>query len=455
MKTWTCYLCMSIFLVFLSCTKVDELSDDAEIVSFRITGVSEGVQLDQSNITVKNNEVLIPVEFGRKNFPLTIATEIGFSKTTDETKSVDARPLNLREFTFPDVYTSQKFYLIAASGKPHLAQIRLVDKLNAEILGFDVNLPDKDATVVRLRDNQVRIILKKSLGWPLTITPKIRKTPTARYRDYQEGDSFTFTSLADNEKHITLEADNGDERTWKILIVPSIENSDFERWINEGTKQVNIDPVPGEGLGWATANNSFVCGTRPVAHGNGKAAEMTTELQSIGFLGDLVTSATLFTGKFKINISALNNPAAMTHFGIPFVSKPQSVTVEAAYTAGKQLQQSVKNKNGIYELTNLTGVDTGRIWVKVLHWAGEGELKYHDWPVEGVTVLGEGEQLFDGSNTALRQWGTYTIPIKYDPLYQHLGATHFVMVMTSSRRGDFFIGAVGSKLTVDNVQINY
>lgn len=445
-------LVIAFSMLLAGCTKVSKLSDDAEIVSFKINSVSEGVELDTDQIVVNNNEVLIPLEYGRKNFPLTITAEIGFSGSTDETISADDQKLNLKEFVFKDVYATKEFYLIAESGTPHLARIKLVDKLNAEITDFDANLDDPDAVLVTMLNNNIRILLKKTLGWPLTITPTIKKTATAEYLNYQDGDSFTFTSIADNQKQITLLAENGDERVWNIQVVPLIENSDFELWKDEGTKSVNIDPIPGVGLGWATANNYFVQGTKPVAHGLGKAAQMTTELQGT-FLGDMIASGTIFTGRFEFNLSAVNNPPAMTYFGIPFVSKPRSISVDASYVAGKQLQQSVKESK--YKLYNLTGTDEGRIWVKVLHWAGEGNIDYHEKPVEGLTILGEGELIFDGKNTSFHDWKNYTIPIQYHSAYAHLNATHLAIVMTSSRRGDSFIGAVGSKLTVDNVVVNY
>lgn len=446
-------LVIAFSMLLAGCTKVSKLSDDAEIVSFKINSVSEGVELATDQIVVNNNEVLIPLEYGRKNFPLTITAEIGFSGSTDETISADGQKLNLKEFVFNDVYTAKEFYLIAESGTPHLARIKLVDKLNAEITDFDANLDDRDAVLVTMLNNNIRILLKKPLGWPLTITPVIKKTATAKYQGYEDGDKFTFTSIADNQKQITLLAENGDERVWNIQVVPLIQNSDFELWKDEGSKNVNVDPIPGVGLGWATANNYFVQGTKPVAHGVGKAAQMTTELQGT-FLGDMIASGTIFTGRFKFNLSAVNNPPAMTYFGIPFVSKPESISVDASYVAGKQLQQSVK-ENNVYKLYNLTGTDEGRIWVKVLHWAGEGDIDYHEKPVEGLTILGEGELIFDGKNTSFHDWKNYTIPIQYYSAYAHLNATHLAIVMTSSRRGDSFIGAVGSKLTVDNVVVNY
>lgn len=447
------------FLSTMSCTKVDELSDEATITSFKITQVSTGVEIDENNIildrTPKETTVSIPLLYGRKNFPLTLTADIQFSSTTDDKISVDENPLNLKEFTFHDVYTPYSFYMISESGKPHLATIMLLDNPNAEIQSFKTNLSD-DIVSVSIRDNNIRITLKKNVDWPLTIRPTIIKTESARYIDYKEGDPLIFESPADNIKYITLEAENKDTKTWNVQLVPSIENTDFELWINEGTKNINIDPTPGKGLGWATANNPFVAGTTPIEHNGGKAAQMTTGIQELGGigLGDLITAGTIFTGYFQMNISALNNPPAMTFFGIPFIIRPASISVDAKYVAGNKFQQSVK-EGSKYVIKDLNGVDQGRIWVKLLHWSGEGKLEYHDDPVKGLTVLGEGEMIFDGNNPSYRNWKNYTIPIDYNAAYKFLTPTHISIVMTSSRQGDYFIGAKGSTLTVDNLTINY
>lgn len=445
---------LPVICFFNSCDKVDKLSNEAEITAFSITEVSDGIVLDEDHISISDNVVTIPLEFGRKNFPMTISTKIQFSSTTGNVISTDEQALNLKSFTFDDIYSVHEFYLIAESGRPHLAKIKLEDKLNAEILEFNPNLPEGSASVVIWHSN-IRITLKKSMDWPLQMTPTIIKTQGSSYVNYSDGDALTFESPADNTKQIIIKADNGDEKIWNIQMLPSIENSDFELWINENdSKKINIDPVPGKGFGWATANNSFVQGTRPVVFNGGKAAQMTTELQSIGFIGDLITSGTIFTGYFKMNISALSNPPAMTYFGIPYILRPASVNFDAKYAAGNKLQQSVK-ENGIYKLQNLEGKDEGRMWVKLLYWEGEKDIDYHEKPVENLTILGEGEMIFEGKNEVLKNWNNYTVNIQYNPAYSHLQPTHIAIVFTSSRQGDRFIGAVGSMLTVDNVKINY
>ena len=448
-----------IFLLALgilsSCEKVSKLSDDARIASFTIIDQTEGIILDKEGITINDNVVTIPLEYGRKLFPLTIKANMKFSSTTDDVISVDETPLNLKEITFNEVYTPQTFYLISESGVPHLGKIVLKDKPNADITNFHITNYTEEKVGVTIHDNNIRINFKDEVSWPVTIEAEI--THNGQYKAGSATSPFTFSGPND-KKQITLIADdNQDERVWNIQVVPTIENSNFELWINEGTAKVNIDPTPGKGLGWATANNSFVYGTTPVPYQNGYAAQLQTSIQNLSGLGigELITAGTIFTGYFQINISALSNPPLMTYFGIPFIMRPKSISVDAKYEAGAKYQQSEKVGQNSYKIKDIAGVDQGRIWVELLRWEGKGELEYHGDPVDGLKVLGKGEMIFDGNNTALRNWNNYTIPVNYESRYKDLEPTHISIVMTSSRQGDLFIGAKGSTLTVDNVVVNF
>ena len=75
------YYWILLFAVGLfSCTKVSKLSDTAEIVSFTILDQTEGIILNKDEITITNNVVTIPLDYGRKLFPLTIKADIKFSR---------------------------------------------------------------------------------------------------------------------------------------------------------------------------------------------------------------------------------------------------------------------------------------------------------------------------------------------------------------------------------------
>jgi len=453
MRHYTTFMFLAGICLLFSCTKVDDLSDQANITSFQILHATTGVELDTHNITIQDNVVAIPLLSGRKHFPLTLSTAIQFSKTTDKVINTDGTLLDPEAFLFPDVYTEQEFYLIAESGMPHLAKIVLVDNPNAEITGFTLKNYSSDAVSINIRNNYIRIVFKQNITWPITLEPEITKTETAAFVDYKPGDTLVFSSPIDHTRTLTLRAENGDEKEWQVQIVSSIENSDFEQWINTGTSQINIDPIPGQGYGWSTANNTFVSGTTPVPYNGGYAAQIQTSIQDLSAigLGELITAGTLFTGYFKMNLN-LEDLRSMTYMGIPFAERPSSIGLDAKYVAGSKYQQSVK-KNTTYELTDISGVDEGCIWVEVLHYAKEKELEYHLQEMEGLTIIGRGEFIFQGSDKSLANWKTYTIPIQYSNTT--LQPTHIVIAMTSSRLGDYFIGAQGSTLTVDNVIINY
>lgn len=451
MQNYFTWISLTLVLITTGCTKVDSLSDSADIESIKITSVTDGVKIDMNTIRIQNNTVILPLDFGRKHFPLNITTEISLSSTTEDVIGVNEKSFDLRKFTFDNVYTAQSFYLIAESGVPHLWKIMLEDKKNAEIESFKVNeISLNHVKSISIRQNKVRISLTDKAVWPITILPEIQKTPSSTYKNYQDGAPLTFTKYNDI-KEITLVADNGDERVWQIEIAPLIENCDFELWIKD-----NIDPIPGHGFGWATANNSFVRGTSPISFKGGKAAQMKTSIQDLGFigLGKLIASGTLYTGYFSLNMQ-LDNPRSMTYFGVPFGDRPVSISVDAQYFAGKILQQSVKT-NGSYKLVDLTGVDEGHIWVELLYWAGQGDLKYHaQGTMANLTLLGRGEHVFHATDKGVAQWQNYTIPIQYDSQYNNLEPTHIAIVMSSSKNGDAFIGAVGSTLNADNVVINF
>lgn len=165
---------LSIIVVALfSCTKVSKLSDDAEIVSFSIQDQTEGIILNKDEIAISNNVVTIPLDYGRKLFPLTIKANIKFSSTTDDVISVDEKPLNLQEITFNDVYTPQTFYLISESRIPHLGQIILKDKPNADITNFHITNRTEKQVSVSIHDNNIRINFKEDFSWPVIIEAEI------------------------------------------------------------------------------------------------------------------------------------------------------------------------------------------------------------------------------------------------------------------------------------------
>ncbi len=446
-------LAFTAMLFITSCEKVSNLSDNADIKSFTVTShAPSDIQL--ADALLRNDSVFIPVVRGRNLFPLKIIADIKVSKTTDEIFGIDFKDT----LTFEEVNEVKEFYLIAKSGVSHKRYLIAKDIANAEITDFNIPAGQIENAVymgTTFREGEVRIKVMKDETWPVLITPDITITPGAYFGgSYKPGDTFTFNSY-DDVKTITVISNEGDPKIWNLRLTTIIENSDFELWgkfkdINPGAQ--TIDPIPGKGLGWATANNPYVQGTAPIPHGDGLAAEIKTTIRHLGFIGigDLVTAGTLYLGYFEFSLQ-LDKPRSMAYFGIPFTTTPRIAELEAKYQPGARLQQAVK-KGSRYELEDRGGTDAGHIWVELLHWAGEGPLAYHadsEIPLEGLTILGRGEHTFDHAH----DWKLVQIPINY--YNTTLKPTHIAILISSSKGGEKFLGAEGSVLCVDNVRLIY
>ena len=243
----------------------------------------------------------------------------------------------------------------------------------------------------------------------------------------------TYTiSLSDN-------ATGGGDYLEELFQIP---NSDFEQWINTNTNKVNLNPTSIEGNNyWCTANNYFVQGTLPASGPNGLCAQMTTK--KVDFVYRTIAAGTTFTGNFSSNVN-LDNPRQMTFFGSHFIKRPTSMTFRMNYKAGAQLQK-VENGNFV----NLSGKDRGQAWIQLLHYSGQGEMEYHKDPAANIQVVGNGELVIDDTNG----WVEATIDISYtDPTTI---PNYIAIVFTSSIRGDYFEGAPGSVLMIDDVRLNY
>lgn len=287
---------------------------------------------------------------------------------------------------------------------------------------------------------------------PLEIGPEITLSEGAIFTDFVENSNLTFNSVQE-EKTITVQAQNGTKKQWKVRLInkPQLPNSNLDLWV--GLPFVpNIDQRPGAGKGWHTANVlTIVKGTLPVDNlPYGKAAKISTGIMA-STKKNLITSGTLFLGKFIVDMNGLDKPRKMTHFGIPFEACPTHLELDAKYEPGAQLQQSTGD-NAPYTLVNLPGEDEGEVWIELLSWSGSGNIEYHAEESDpNITVLARGKYVFKGAS----DWNKITIEIEKTAHFDPSKVTHIAMAMASSRNGHYFIGAKGSTLTVDNIKLVY
>lgn len=389
------------------------------------------------------------------HFPL-IVTPIDVEVSSEATTNVGVMSFS----SMDDVYT----FKVSAGGidenwtvvlKPE-PTIRTEADIEAFVLE-STSLPSLTASDINIYKDKAEVTIDivdkgaaEVFNPKLQIKPIVTLSDGAEFIGYNAGTVIEFASFQETVT-FTIQAENGTAKLWKVRLVnkPQLPNADFELWKADGLYPT-IDPFPGIALGWATANNPYVTGTMPTSNApNGNAAEMTTDIVNKFPVKNLITAGTLYVGQFKLSLD-MGNPRSMTKFGIPFDAYPTAIKIDAKYQPGEKLQRSV-GSGLTYSLQDVDGQDKGQIWVELVHWSGGGNIDYAGEPKSTVKVLARGEYNFNGAS----EWNRITIPFEKTANYDLYPVTHIVVVMASSAEGHLFLGAKGSKLTVDNIELVY
>lgn len=464
-RNWTLYLK----------DKNAEESSDTSISNFSFTYTSKDNRMKLSSTSIvadnTNHRITLKITAGPKAFPLTLTNKIvklgnpAAAVVEQEIADYDT-PL-----TFESLTSTKTFTVRAENGTEQQWTIDLESQAKghtAEITNFLVNhITGGTLVAVKLEPENSRVRMEIEGVPPFYATVAIETSENASVTGLENG-ILTINSYNHEVPLTVTSQDEEVTKTWTVYIDKPVEvqiaNSEFELWgefknINGGT--YTIDPTPGAGYGWGTANLTIigmgVKGTMPVERADGTlAAEMTTSEQNTVFKGYVVASGTLYTGLFNLNINYITQPRKMTKFGIPYTARPASVSMEVKYAPGAQLKEATADDKGKYSIHDIDGVDKAHIWVELLQWSGSGAIDYDGSEnAENITVLGRAELVIDGANNPYKEWSKITLPMVYNEQYADITPTHIAVVMSSSKDGDKFIGAIGSKLTVDHFVINY
>jgi len=255
----------------------------------------------------------------------------------------------------------------------------------------------------------------------------------------------------------TVIAEDGSSVTWSVAAVPALPNpqltnSDFDKWYEVGRYQ-----QPGENAEttvWGTANRALAiagsANTVPVeVAGEDFAAKLTSVAAPLLVR---MAAATLFTGKFKEGFPNPSDPRSNISFGTPFIGRPSSFKLDYKYLPGP----SYEDKDG----NPLSGSDQCDIYVLL-------EKR------NGANIERIGTGWFRSDQEEL-DWTNLSVPIQYgeissnDPIFDYANIrqgeswgnpqetpTHVTVVFSSSALGDFFTGAIGSELWVNNFELLY
>ena len=252
-------------------------------------------------------------------------------------------------------------------------------------------------------------------------------------------------------------AEDGSQALWEVTVVkaepePQLPNSDFDQWYDAGGYM-----QPGESADntiWDTANKALALvgrsNTFPEDLGGGDLA-VRMESQAAPLIVRMA-AATLYTGSFTDGFPSATDPRSNIDFGTPFAGRPAAFRVDYRYLPGEEYLDADGNP--------LPGGDQADLYVLLEKRDGEQ-----------VARIGTG---WYRSDERVEDWTTLEVPIKYgeltasDPEFEYANIrageswadpderpTHITVVFSSSALGDFFTGAIGSELWVNDFELMY
>ena len=288
----------------------------------------------------------------------------------------------------------------------------------------------------------------------------------------------------------TVTAEDGTPKTYYVIVKRGegsgeiqLPNSSFELWHKDThgtTEYIDIGESP-ENKTWATGNKgaafAIALGAKanlpslPYERENGETAVqlVTQNMGSLAaaFGGKGIAAGNLFAGRFEIGNVTNAHPV----FGSPYTQKPVAFKIDYKYfPADGLLNGKLKEVDGTDAmdmyliLEKREGDQVKRLGVA---WYRSEELQ-EEWKTQRVDIkyaqqgkapAGVEEHAkyvlkygHDGNTNATNPsemseatWGDIETE----------NPTHILVVFTSSYQGDYFIGAPGSKLLVDNFELIY
>jgi hypothetical protein len=255
----------------------------------------------------------------------------------------------------------------------------------------------------------------------------------------------------------TVTAEDNSQAEWTVTAVaalpnPQLPNSDFDLWYTVADYQ-----QPGESADntiWGTANRAVsIAGdanANPEDLGGGDFAARLTSVAAPLLVR--MAAATLFTGEFTEDFPSVSDPRSNIDFGTPFAARPEAFRVDYRYLPGASYEDADGNP--------LPGGDQCDIYVLLEKRTGND-----------VERIGTG---WFRSSDEVVDFSTLEVDIKYgeltpsDPEFEYANIrdgeswgnpddipTHIIVVFSSSALGDFFTGAIGSELWVNNFELVY
>lgn len=288
------------------------------------------------------------------------------------------------------------------------------------------------------------------------------KTPTVEYRKQSASDwntvpaanvttsgtSFTATLIGLSGSttynyRVTVDGVAGSEQSFTTVAPVALENGSMENWSQDG--KIWYPNAAGANPFWGTGNPgaaNFIGNLTTATDESvkGKAALLETK-DAIIKLG----AGNIFTGDFELE--GLNG---LLHFGRSFNSFPTSLRLYYKYTPAT-IDMIGDNVGDLASLKGQT--DMFQIYIAL----SDKIYEIHNDP--------KNRQLFDPNDSGIIAYGEFTssqsvtsykqleIPLEYR--YTDRTPKYIIIVASSSKYGDYYIGGVGSKLWLDEMELVY
>lgn len=229
---------------------------------------------------------------------------------------------------------------------------------------------------------------------------------------------------------------------------------DMQTWVTDAENGL---PTP-KGLNNSNAAALFfpmfgINVPQPIVRASDNAAEITTSrtvsVDNPNALIPGVTAGTLFNGVFSIDML---NTLKSTHFGEPYREKPVSFKITYKYTPGAIFYRTVKTNS-----VNDTEVVPNKIDECSIN-AYLYEVSSFEETLDGTNINTSKQVILKAvlaDGTAKSAYTTETISFKetgngiFDPAKKY----KLAIVCSSSKQGDEFMGADGSKLWVKHLEV--
>lgn len=355
------------------------------------------------------------------------------------------------------------------------------EPLNSECDILSVTLPgDILSRTPDIENNRVTLIVKNSVSLS-RLAPEFTLTPGASINppggsalDFTRPQLYTTTS-EDGQWHkeytisaqhlvsIQLKYDFEDVNLVKTS-AGGIYDEFYSTFTPEGSTQSVTTIWASGNSGFALTNGKNGPDTYPTYQylegKDGKCACLIT--RSTGAWGAMVNkpiaAGSLFLGKFDSALAVARQLEA-TKFGVQFMNIPSSFSGWYQYTPGDiytEFDEDAKNK-----LKEVPGKED-RCNIYAVFFESTSEMEYLD----GTNVLAADNpniiavaQLDDSLRGKTSGWNHFDIPFVFregkevDPKKLDEGRYSLAIIMTSSEEGDYFSGAIGSRLLVDELFI--